>query len=175
MNADYIKVFFTRKGKVDLSNSDLTPSKLRNLEYNRDTRVLYLTGNYITSLRDTNLPRNLLYLNIDNNPLRGGYFLKNETPNLLFLSIRNCDLDKVDFEYLPSLINIDLRDNKNLTSLYSLGKMKILRRLDIRNTGIVTLDWSKFVSIDPTKKLKLYCDSGVEFVGIQPSWIIVKN
>lgn len=174
LDSDYVKRFFNRFGVVDFSGTKLTTEGLRKKTYHEGVRTLNLNNNNITSLRDTHIPKTVTMLTVDNNPLRGNYFLNEETPNLMFLSMKDCGLDKIDFEYLPqSLTVLELNNNPKLTNLHSLRILRNLRKLDIRKTGIKKIDWSKFVTLNPDKQLTVYCDSDVQFKKNKPDWITV--
>lgn len=174
LDADYIKDFFNKNGKVDFSDSNLTTTSLKKKTYHENTKTLILSGNSITTTLGVHFPETTLYLNLDNNPLGNNYSLKDETPNLLFLSIRNCGLDEINFNRLPeSLTILDLRDNKDMKGMFSLSKLKNIKRLDIRNTGIRKLDWSKFKTPSDVKKLVIICDRNIEFKKTKPEWIEV--
>lgn len=175
LDADYIKKFFNKNGSIDLSGMKLTSEELKKKTFHQNVHVMYLDNNNLTTLRDTHLPKTLTTLSVNNNPLKGGYFLNVETPKLLILSMRECGFDKIDCEYLPQSLNIlDVSNNKKLTELHSLKNMRNLRKLDIRNTNIKKLDWSKFMTIDPKKKLIVMCDNDVTFKKVKPDWIDLK-
>lgn len=175
LEPDYIRRFFDKNGAIDMSDLGLTSEVLSRKVYHSDVRVMYLNNNNITTLRDSHLPSTLNILSINNNPLKGGYFLNSVTPKLTMLSMKDCNLDKVDCSYLPQSLKIlNLSNNSNLTSLHSLSNMRNLQRLDIRNTGIKTIDWSKFHTLDPKKTMILMCDEGIHFKKSKPDWIIVK-
>lgn len=176
LDADYVKRFFNRFGVVDFNGLQLTTESLKKKTYHSDVRTLRLDNNNITSLRDTNLPKSITTLSVNNNPLKGGYFLNVEIPGLLFLSMKDCGFDKIDCEYLPQSLNIlEISNNTKLTELHSLKNMRNLRKLDIRNTGIKKIDWTKFVTSDPKKKLIIYCDRNINFKKTKPDWIEVHN
>lgn len=176
LDINYVKRFFDKNGKVDMSNKGMTDNILRNKTYHENVKVLDLSHNNITNLTNTHLPKTTLYINLDNNPIGDNYFLSDETPKLMFLSMRNCSLKEVNFQKLPeSLTNVDLRDNKLLTGLYSLSKIKNIRRLDIRNTGIRKIDFSKFKLLDNNNKLTILCDKTVEFNRTKYDWITIEH
>lgn len=176
LSEDYIRRFFKANGSIDLSNMSYTYGDLRNNVYHENVRVLHLDNNAIDNLNGTNLPKTLEILSVDNNPIGGNYFLIEETPILKILSMKNCNLTVLDCQHLPQSLQIlDVSNNHELTSLHSLSNMRNLRKLDIRGTNITKLDWSKFKTIDATKKLTIFCDPSVEFKKTKPEWIVVMN
>lgn len=173
LDQQYIKRFFAKNGKVDFSSEGLTTDSLKKKTYHENTRTLDLSNNYITSLNGVHLPDSVAYLILDGNPLGANYFLDNAGGNVSILSMRNCGIEILDCKHLKKTIkHLDIRDNRNLTSIHSLGEMNILSKLDIRGTGIKKIDCAKFKSIGKENhKLVIYCDSGVTFKHHNQDWI----
>lgn len=172
LDSDYIRRFFNKNGSIDMSGIGLTSNQLRMKVYHSGVRVMYLDNNSIDSLIDTHLPETLEILSVNNNPLKGSYFLNKETPKLLILSMQDCNFDKIDCQYLPQSLKIlNVSNNKNLVGLYSLSNMRNLKRLDVRNTNIKKIDWSHFKTVDPKKKMVVLCDRDVNFKKVKPDWI----
>lgn len=177
LDDSYIKKFFNDKGMVDFSNQGLTSSLLDNKTYHKGTKNINLENNMITTLHNINLPNELLILSIDNNPLGDNYKL-NKCDDLQILSMRNCDLTVVDFKYLPKyLIKLDLSENKLLTSLHGISNLKNLRELNISETGIKKIEYSKFFKLrekNDNSKLTIICNRNVEVNQTGLDWIEVE-
>lgn len=176
LDADYVKRFFNKHGVVDFSGMKLTNESLKKKTYHEGVRTLKLDNNSITSLSNAHIPKTVTFLSVNNNPLKGGYHLKDETPNLSFLSMKDCDLVKVDFSYLPnSLTVVELNNNNQLIDIHMMKNMTNLRKLDIRNTGIKEINWDRFGKFDSREKLVLFCDEKIRFKHNRPDWIEVHH
>jgi hypothetical protein len=161
LDEDYIQNIFDKTGKVDFSNQNLTTDDLKQKTYHNSTKVIKLNDNRITSLDNLHIPESVKALFIDNNPIGLNYVL-GHLPNLTLLSMKNCDLEEVDFDKLPSsIINLNLSNNKNLKSIKNIKPNLNLKILDIKNTGIVKLNLNSF------PKIKLRCDKELIFKGAQ--------
>lgn len=175
---DYISKIFAKSGNVDYSNKGLTNEMLKRKTYHENIRLLNFNGNKIDSLQGVHLPESIVMLFIDKNPLKECELLGFNLPNLVLLSMQKCELENINFEYLPkSLLTLNLSGNKSLNSLQSLKNIGMLKNLDIRDTGITKIDWSKFNNkhIKEGGTLKIYCDDNVKFTKTKPDWIELAN
>lgn len=150
-NEEYIKKFFNEK-YIDLSGKGLTKQDLLNRQliledityYNEATSV-DISSNTITSLRSISLPKNLLILKVDNNPLIN-YDLRNST-ELVDLSLIKCGINKnFDCNMLPNSIKrLNISNNRELINISNLNHLSELIYLDISDTGIDIIGLDKII------------------------------
>ena len=178
LDSHYIKRIFNKEGKIDYSNQGLTSEILKNKTYHKDIKVIDISNNVIDNLNGVHFPKTVNMLIIDNNPLGNNYFIDDSGGSIIILSMKNCGIITLDCKYLQkSIKHLDLRDNKDLTGLHSLGELSSLSKLDIRNTGIKKLDCSKFKSIGKNHhKLIIHCDAYINIKHDNFDWIeIIKE
>lgn len=178
LDEHYIKKFFDKKGTVNFSNEGLTNSQLEKKTYHVGTKTLILDSNNITSLLNLHIPKDILYLSVNSNPIGNNYFLE-DFNNLMVLSMRDCGIKVLDCSHLPeSVENLNVSKNDSLTEIHGLSKMKKLRQLNITGTGVKKLDFRRFYSIRETNdktKLTIICDPDVRFKNEKQEWITIKN
>lgn len=183
LDEHYIKRIFNDKGKVDYSNEGLSTQVLKNKTYHENTKIIDLSNNSITSMLDVHLPKTTQMLILDSNPLGDNYFFNETGSNIIHLSMKNCQIKVLDFKHLPeSLVNLNVSNNPNLTTIGSIGHLKRLSSLDIRGTDIKNLNINKFQSLksnDSNHKLNIYCDKDIKIKSKDDknvSWInIIKS
>ncbi|KAM5237497.1 leucine-rich repeat-containing protein 52 [Ctenodactylus gundi] len=133
-------------------DQEVTCTGMQLTEYPLDiplnTRRLYLNNNRITSLPAMHLGllSDLVYLDCHNNRIREvmdytfiGVF------KLIYLDLSSNDLTSISpfsFSVLSNLVQLNIANNPHLSSLdkYTFANTSSLRYLDLRNTGLQTLD-----------------------------------
>lgn len=175
MDESYIKRIFNENNKIDYSGLKLIDSVLKEKVYESQTKTIDLSNNYLTSMEGVKFPHTLKFLTLDNNNLRDDYQLKDCGADILILKMRNCGIETLRCDELPSSLKaLNLENNSKLTKIHSLKSLTGLNRLNIRGTSIDHLTYSKFRDDNGTK-LRIFCDNTVTFRGDKPEWIIVES
>lgn len=171
LSEQYIKKYFKTFECLKYSFQGL--SFLSDDYTNSKIRSVLLENNFITSTNNLRLPRNVVILSLDGNPLHNNVFL-DTYHELKLLSLKNCSITTLNCNYLSSSITeLDLSDNIMLAELKNINKLTSLNHLIIKNTKINSLDCSNFRRIR-NNKLIIYCDKKLTLLNNQ-DWIFLKT
>lgn len=174
LDHDYIRRFFKKNGSVDFDDKNITSDILINEEtYHEGTHSISLKNNRITTLFGVKFPDTVNAVFFSNNPIHNNYDLRKCGARLKIIDLSNCSITgDFDMTKIPdSVVNLSLKNNKDLEVVLNLKEYKNLKQLDISGTNIKIFNCKSLGD----RNVTIIANSDVNFVNKKNNVKIVNN